>query len=469
MKIFTFLIVLLFYSLVNYSQPQIALAQFAVGFSSPVDIANCGDDRLFIVEQDGIIKIVQPSGTVNPVVFLDIQTIVNNGGSEQGLLGLAFHPDYSSNGYFYVHYTDNSGDGQVSRFTVNSTNPDIADNASEYAIITIPQPYSNHNGGCIKFGPDNYLYIGMGDGGSAGDPGNRSQDPTDLLGKMLRIDVDGGAPYSIPVSNPYYGISGWLDEIWSIGLRNPWRFSFDALNGDLWIGDVGQNAWEEINQQLSTSVGGENYGWRCYEASAAYNTSGCSSTSSDFAWPVYEFSQGGSPPNGCSVTGGIVYRGSAYPNLNGHYLFSDFCGSWIYSLKWWGGALESVNHGSFSGGFSCFGEDYLREAYVAGLYDGVIYSIIDLHNEINDNDGLTRVRVYPNPFTNDFTIKINEKYAEEFDVMIYDLAGQLIYSELNQRGKEVIVNGLSVGKGLYLLKIVDDQGAFIGQHKIINQ
>ncbi|MDG2331940.1 MAG: PQQ-dependent sugar dehydrogenase [Flavobacteriales bacterium] len=469
MKIFTLLIVLLLYSFDNYCQPQIALTSFAVGFSSPVDIANCGDDRLFIVEQDGVIKIVQPSGTVNSVVFLDIQAIVNNGGSEQGLLGLAFHPNYSSNGYFYVHYTDNSGDGQISRFNVNSTNPDIADNGSEYPILTIPQPYSNHNGGCIKFGPDNYLYIGMGDGGSAGDPGNRSQDPTDLLGKMLRIDIDGGAPYGIPASNPYLGVSGWLDEIWAIGLRNPWRFSFDALNGDLWMGDVGQNAWEEINQQLSSSAGGENYGWRCYEASASYNTSGCSSSSSDFEWPIYEFSQSGSPPNGCSVTGGIVYRGAAYPNLNGHYLFSDFCGSWIYSLKWWSGSLQSVNHGSFSGGFSCFGEDYLGESYVAGLYDGVIYSISDLHNEINENMKLNKFSVYPNPFNNNVTIRISEDYLGEFDVLIYDVAGQLVYSDLKFKGQELILNSLSWEKGLYLLKIVDDRGSCIGQQKIINQ
>lgn len=468
MKNFTLTFLLLIFSLAILSQPQIGIAPFAVGFSSPVDITNCGDDRLFIVEQDGVIKIVQPTGTVNSVSFLDIQSIVNNGGSEQGLLGLAFHPNYLSNGYFYVHYTDNSGNGQISRFSVDATDPDVANSGSEYPILNVSQPYSNHNGGCIKFGSDNYLYIGMGDGGSAGDPGNRSQDPMELLGKMLRIDVDGGAPYGIPATNPYVGDPGWLDEIWASGLRNPWRFSFDALNGDLWIGDVGQNAWEEINQQLSSSPGGENYGWRCYEASATYNTSGCPTGASAFAWPVYEFSQSGTAPNGCSVTGGLVYRGTSYPNLDGHYLFSDFCGNWIYSLKWWAGTLQVVNHGTFSGGFGCFGEDYQGEAYVAGLYDGVVYSIMDLHTEITEDTESVETTVHPNPFRSDFIVKTSENYQGNLVALVYDVSGKLIHSVSQSKGEEFRIKSDFWDKGFYLLKLVNDSGAIIGQHKVLH-
>ena len=452
-----------------YCQPQIALTSFATGFDRPIDITNASDDRLFIVEQAGEISIVQPSGAVNSTLFLDIKTIVNDGSSEQGLLGLAFHPNYSSNGYFYVHYTDNSGDGQISRFTVSTGDPDVADNTSEFPILTISQPYSNHNGGCIKFGPDSYLYIGMGDGGSAGDPGGRSQDSTELLGKMLRIDVDGAAPYGIPASNPFVSNAGWLDEIWAYGLRNPWKFSFDRTTGDLWMGDVGQNAWEEIDYQSAISSGGENYGWRCYEASATYNMSGCSSSSGAYARPAYEYSQSGAPPNGCSVTGGVVYRGTQFPNLNGHYLFSDFCEPWIYTLYWTGSSWASVNHGTFSGNFSSFGEDYLGEVYVASLYDGVIYKVSDLHNTINESERPYLMNIFPNPGKDKISIQFDASFDGECTLHIYSIGGKLFKTIGRIQGDQVDVQISDWDAGFYLLKLFDVSGQTIAGGKLIKE
>ena len=227
---------------------QLVLESVATGFSQPVDIANAGDDRLFIVERAGRIRIIA-DGAVLPTPFLNISSQVNNSPNERGLLGLAFHPDYETNGYFYVNYTISNGDTRVSRFSV-ANDPNTADPGSEMVILEVDQPEWNHNGGCLKFGPDGYLYIGVGDGGGFNDnhgPIGNGQNTQTLLGKMLRIDVDNGTPYSIPASNPFVGNDNVLDEIWAIGLRNPWRFSFDSETGDLWIGDVGQNIWEEID------------------------------------------------------------------------------------------------------------------------------------------------------------------------------------------------------------------------------
>jgi glucose/arabinose dehydrogenase len=241
---------------------EIELEQFATGFTNPIEIVHAGDSRLFVVEQGGIIRILNADGSVNPNPFLNISNLVSTG-SEQGLLGLAFHPDYDDNGYFYVNYTNTAGHTVVARYSVNPTDPSLADATSQLPLLTINQPYENHNGGCLRFGPDGYLYIATGDGGSGGDPENRAQNLETLLGKILRIDVDNGNPYVVPATNPFMGVGG-ADEIWAYGLRNPWKFSFNRNNGDLWIADVGQNAVEEINKVVS-NPGGLNYGWRCYE------------------------------------------------------------------------------------------------------------------------------------------------------------------------------------------------------------
>ncbi|MEX1132890.1 MAG: PQQ-dependent sugar dehydrogenase, partial [Flavobacteriales bacterium] len=252
------------------------LEQFATGLTRICDIVHAEDERIFAVLQAGSIRIVQPNGTVLPTPFLNITNRVNSNGNEQGLLGLAFDPDYATNGWFYVYYINGSSSGtsRVSRFSVTA-DPNVADPNSEVILYTRQQPYTNHNGGDIEFGPDGYLYVGFGDGGNAGDPQDFSQNMTNALGKMIRIDVHSGSPYSIPADNPFVNSGDTLPEIWASGLRNPWRFGFDALTGDLWIGDVGQNAREEVDFWPAGDNSGPNFGWRCREGDLAYNTAAC--------------------------------------------------------------------------------------------------------------------------------------------------------------------------------------------------
>ena len=351
---------------------QITLTQFASGFTSPVDIKSCGDSRLFIVEQAGYIRIVDSLGNQYPNPFLDIHTRVLSGG-ERGLLGLAFDPDFVNNRFIYVDYTAQShGDTRVSRFTVSATNPDSVDANSEQILLTIWQPYSNHNGGHLAFrATDGYLYIGTGDGGSGGDPGNRAQNPDSLLGKMLRIDVsDTSVAYTIPPDNPQAN-GGGRGEVWDLGHRNPWRWSFDRWNGDLWIGDVGQNAWEEVDYQPLSKRGG-NYGWRCYEGNGhPYNTAGCQAASAYDA-PVYEYAN-----NGAAIVGGYRYRGAKYADMFGKYFFTDEFTS-TYQFR----TLEPNGTGGWTGtligtfGRStvvAFGEDRWGELYCADYNTGGIY------------------------------------------------------------------------------------------------
>lgn len=357
---------------------DVVLTPFAGGFDRPVVVTHAGDSRLFVVEKTGYIRVVQSDGTVLPTPFLDVHSDVSSG-NEQGLLGLVFHPDYGSNGFFYIYYTDASDDVQVKRYTV-SGNPDVANAGSALPVLSVPHPFSNHNGGDMHFGPDGYLYIGVGDGGGGCDPGDESQDGTSLLGKMLRIDVDSGSPYAIPASNPYAGPDGIADEIWALGLRNPWRFSFDRLTGDLWIGDVGQNAFEEIDLQPAASSGGQNYGWDCREGFAsASDASGCSTVAtcmplSLFVEPVHDYSHG----DGCSITGGYRYRGSASAALSGMYLFSDYCAGEIRALTtsdggttWNAQSLGTPVANLFP---TAFGEDAAGELYVASD-GGTIYRV----------------------------------------------------------------------------------------------
>ena len=249
------------------------LIVFATGLITPVCISNAGDSRLFTVDQHGLIMIVDSAGNVNPIPFLDIKSHVTYSG-ERGLLGLAFHPRYKTNGYFYVNYVGVGDSTHISRFSVSTSDPGKADPSTEYKLLTLYQPYTNHKGGDLCFGSDGYLYIGLGDGGGGGDPGNRAQNLSEYLGKILRIDVNSGSPYSIPQTNPFYNNPTARKEIWAYGLRNPWRFSFDRLTGDVWIADVGQDAYEEINFQPAAGTGGQNYGWRCYEGNNAYNITG---------------------------------------------------------------------------------------------------------------------------------------------------------------------------------------------------
>ncbi len=339
------------------------------GLSSPVYLtAPTGDTaRLFVVEQSGQIRIVQ-HGQLLPAAFLDIHTRLVSGG-EQGLLSVAFHPNYATNGYFYVNYTDLNGDTRVERYTVSAADSNLADTATHKLIIFIPQPYTNHNGGLVMFGADGMFYIGMGDGGSGGDPQNRAQSPDSLLGKLLRIDVDAGDPYAIPAGNPF-ATSGGAKEIWALGLRNPWRFAFDRSAGLLYIGDVGQGAWEEVDVQPA-SQGGLNYGWRIMEGAHCYNPSNCSSAGLVLPAVEYDHSNGQ-----CAIIGGFVYRGTRFPALAGQYFYADLCAGWVRSFSYAGGAVTgqtSWNLDLSPGTPLSFGEDARGELYL--LTGGGVYRI----------------------------------------------------------------------------------------------
>lgn len=340
------------------------------GLRSPVGMAHASDGsgRLFVLEQYGMIRVVQ-GGSVLPQPFLDIVSQVNNQGNEQGLLGLAFHPRYNENGYFYLNYTDLNGDTVIARFQVSPDDPNRADPASETRLFHIPQPYANHNGGGMEFGPDGYLYLGLGDGGAAGDPLNNGQSLNSLLGKILRIDVDQGDPYAIPVDNPFAS-GGGLREIWAYGLRNPWRFSFDRLTGDLYIGDVGQNQWEEIDYLPAGAPGGANFGWNYFEGSHPYQ--GVLPSTQTVIAPVAEYSHA----EGCSVTGGVVYRGERLPEWQGVYLYGDYCTGRIWGLLRGseGGWMHAVLFDNV-GRITSFGEDEQGEIYLIDRM-GILYTLV---------------------------------------------------------------------------------------------
>jgi glucose/arabinose dehydrogenase len=345
------------------------------GLSQPLGLVTAPGDtsRLFIVEKTGAIRI-RRSGALLPRPFLDLHARVSSG-SEQGLLGLAFHPAYAQNGRFFVDYTDVNGDTRVVEFKV-STNPDSAA-ADEKEILFVHQPYANHNGGQIVFGPDGKLYIGMGDGGSGGDPQGNGQNLGTLLGKMLRLDVDAGSPYAIPSDNPFVGRTGAKGEIWSYGLRNPWRFSFDPETRDLWIADVGQDAWEEVDWE-PPGHGGRNYGWNRMEGTHCYPP-GSSCDPSGITLPVAEYGH----DVGCSITGGFVYRGADLPELRGTYFYGDYCTGLIRSLRIvgdvptqpldWTAALRTQAGGPMQG-LSSFGVDSKGELYLI-LLSGSIYRL----------------------------------------------------------------------------------------------
>jgi uncharacterized repeat protein (TIGR01451 family) len=348
----------------------------ASGLASPVHITHAGDGsgRLFVVEQPGRVQIVQ-AGT--NALFLDITDRVMFG-SERGLLSVAFPPGFASKGHFYVNYTRKpDGATVVARYRVTA-NPNVADPNSEQVILMVPQPYANHNGGQLAFGPDDgYLYIGMGDGGSGGDPGNRAQNPESPLGKMLRIDVETGNPltYTVPASNPYVQSPGFLNEIWAMGLRNPWRFSFDRATHDVFIGDVGQNAWEEIDFEPASSPGGVNYGWRCREGTHTFSTSTPCDDPAFLATltdPIIEYGR----DQGRSVTGGYVYRGTDYPDLAGRYFYADYAEGKIWSFDTSAAPVPELELDT-SLGISSFGEDEVGELYVADYWGGTVRRLVD--------------------------------------------------------------------------------------------
>jgi glucose/arabinose dehydrogenase len=346
----------------------IRLQEVASGLANPLYLtAPRSDARLFIVEQAGRIRVVE-NGTLLPTPFLDISDRVSSGG-ERGLLGLAFHPSYAANGYFYVDYTDRGGDTRIERYRVGADR-NRADPASARLVLQVAQPFANHNGGQVAFGPDGKLYAGMGDGGSGGDPQGHGQNRATLLGDILRIDVDAGDPYAIPGDNPYAGQSASRNEIWASGVRNPWRFSFDREAGLLYVADVGQNALEEINV-VPAGSGGLNYGWNVMEGNRCFRPAeGCGRTG--LVVPVLEYGH----DEGCSVTGGYVYRGSRIPAIRGHYFYADYCRGWIRSFRHQGG--QALDRREWAVGdvdnVLSFGEDAAGELYVLST-NGRVYRI----------------------------------------------------------------------------------------------
>ncbi len=346
----------------------LALERVASGLSDPLYVtAPAGDARLFVVEQSGRIRIVK-AGRLLPTPFLDLTDRLRAGG-EQGLLSAAFHPRYPANGFLYVNYTDRGGDTRVERYSV-SRDPDRADPSSAKLVLMVEQPFANHNGGLVMFGPDGMLYVGMGDGGSGGDPFGHGQNRATLLGKMLRIDVDRGDPYAVPPDNPFVGRAGMRGEIWAYGLRNPWRFCFDPPTGLLYIADVGQNRWEEIDV-MPADRAGLDYGWNVLEGDHCYRSRDCDR--SGRVAPVVEYGHG----DGCSVTGGFVYRGKRMPNLAGHYFYADYCNAWIRSFKYEGGAVTDHREwrGIGPGQITSFGQDGAGELYVCSS-DGTVHRLV---------------------------------------------------------------------------------------------
>lgn len=362
----------------NPEQDSLALRSAYTGFNQPLFVTHAGDDsnRLFVVEKTGRIQVIQ-AGETTPSVFLDLTDRVRSSGNEQGLLGLAFPPNFGETGHFFVNYTDSAGDTVIARFQVQADNPNQADAASELVILQQPQPASNHNGGMLTFGPDGYLWIGMGDGGAANNRFGTAMDPQSLLGKMLRIDVTSNPdqPYTIPADNPWVetDLNGAdvMDEIWAIGLRNPWRYSFDRATGDLWIADVGQNQYEEVNLTPADSPGGLNYGWSIMEGTHCFEQQGCDT--SGLVLPVIEYSHG---PH-CSVTGGYVYRGSEFPALNGVYVYGDYCSGMIWTgVPNADGTVAAYPALQSNLTLSSFGENEAGELFATDLNGGEVYQVV---------------------------------------------------------------------------------------------
>jgi glucose/arabinose dehydrogenase len=373
--------------------PQsIALIEYARGIPEPTDIASTGisgDNRLFITSKIGWVYLVDQEGETSPPVVLDIDEKVIKNHPEQGLLGITFDPDFENNGYLYLNYTflidptnnPMRGDTHISRFQIDQNNPDIIKPDSEEVLLTIDQPKQNHNGGDMAFGPDGYLYVSVGDGEGGGDINGNAQDKSLLLGSLIRIDPSGGpgnaadckgdsnGEYTVPAANPFAdGPVGDCDEIWAYGLRNPWRFSFDSQTGDLYVGDVGEYSWEEVDYQPASGAGGENYGWPCYEGTSEFTFNGCMLPA--FDPPIYEYPH----TTFNAVVGGFVYRGTDYPPLTGSYIFADLTGE-IHSLSFDTGIWSASNHGQFNAAWSTFGEGIDQELYLADHSAGIIYKV----------------------------------------------------------------------------------------------
>lgn len=456
----------------------ITLEEFGPTFSRLTNLGSTGistDTRMFVSEQKGFIKILEDDGTSPATPFLDIDSkvfddIVNYW--ETGLHSFVFHPDYETNGYFYVHYSDNNLDAIVSRFTrIGGPTSNVADASSELVIINMSHPYDAHYGGDLAFGPDGYLYITKGDGGTnMGDPDNRSQDLSQLHGKILRIDVDNvdpGKNYGIPARpgtppNPYAddGDVNTLPEIWASGLRNPAKFSFDSSTGDMWIGDVGQWDWEEINFIPANSTGGQNFGWRCYEGPDTYNTSAGCPPIGDLTFGIADYNHNESDGIGrCAVAGGYVHRGSVNTSLNGYYFFGDWCSGEIFTLSDASGSWVRTNHPTSVTykSWTAFGVDNNKELYVAsnGLSDGKVSKIKS--NLLSDKNpkNILDFSITPNP-TNQSNITLNFSNTNSIkEINTYNIHGQYIKSDMSRlNSKTISLEYSKLSTGIYIVEAV---------------
>jgi hypothetical protein len=457
-SIFSIILIFLSFSRIE-SQLQIVEAFPNLSFQSLIDIqnANDGSNRLFAVEQPGVIYVFDndPQASYKNI-FLDISNRVSDGG-EMGLLGLAFHPQFSDSNYFYVNYTKNSPRRTIiARFAVPESSPNTADPNSELILLEVNQPFSNHNGGQTSFGPDGYLYISFGDGGSGGDPQNNGQDRTTILGSIIRIDVNKKDPdlnYSIPADNPFYqNLKGYAEEIWVYGLRNTWRFSFDSETGMLWAGDVGQNLWEEIN----IIEKGKNYGWRITEGNHCYNPS----TNCDFTGlelPIWEYDHSSS--GGFSVTGGFVYRGSSASELTGKYIYGDYVNGNMWALSYDGNEAENEFLFNTPYNISSFGVDEQNELYFAD-YGGKIFKFEGEPVTGIEEIKLNNYRLYqnfPNPFNPDTNIEFHIGNSEFVDLTIFDMLGNEITTLVQRRmvagNHQISFNAENLASGMYIYRL----------------
>jgi glucose/arabinose dehydrogenase len=442
-------------------------------FPQPVEFANANDgtNRVFVVSQQGQIFVVPNDPTVTEAkLFLDITRKVATGG-ERGLLGLAFHPQYSSKGYFYVNYT-RAGDGAsvISRFQLSTNDPDAADPATEQVLLTITQPFENHNGGKIAFGKDGYLYIALGDGGGAGDPQNNAQNRSSLLGKVLRIDVNNpaqGMNYGIPADNPYVGnTEGYREEIYAYGLRNPWKFSMDSTSGTIWLADVGQSVAEEID----TLTKGGNYGWVVMEGTHCFSpATGCDTNG--LILPVWEYTHASGA--GRSITGGYVYRGEQLPGLAGKYIYGDFVSGMIWALAFDGsGAASDTLLVSSEKQISSFGMDEQQELYVCSYSEGKIYRLSATAVTSVPVTSLSAAPVlYPNPSAGEVTIELEHTKSSIAHLKIYDATGREVAAPVNDlklvAGKVTLPLKLNtLQDGLYFYRLFLDQEVYFGKFLI---
>jgi glucose/arabinose dehydrogenase len=481
--IFTIFISLLLTKISLSQQLQLVNAFPNVTFSSPIFVtySNDGTNRVFVVQRFGLIKVLpNDSTTSDSRVFLDV-TNLNNASTyiERGLLGLAFHPDYANNGYFYIYYT-RVGDGAnvLERFSRSATDPNKADSLSGQILWAVSDPYQNHNGGILFFGMDGYLYVGMGDGGSANDPGNRAQNPNEMLGKVHRIDVNttsGGNNYGIPPTNPYAS-GGGRPEIFTLGMRNPWRVSQDPVTGLLYCGDVGQDAWEEVDILQV----GNNYGWRCYEGNhATVNVGGCTEPMSFYTFPIKEYANAGSE---CSITGGYVYRGIRRPELTGRYVYADYCSGKIWKFKYENNTVteDSLLMTAPSSVYS-FGTDQNNELYVC-CANNIVYRFnksdaVGINNNVSGTPSEFKLEQnYPNPFNPETNINYFVPKLSNVKLTIYDALGKEINTLVNTtqlagsyqvkwNGRDSYGNNIPSGAYFYKFDARDNEGNSFNETK----